>query len=905
MSLRPRWLRVLHLASASASLLLVTNIAKTVHAQSPATLQAFEKEPHLGNIEEALVGITVVNTAQDGSVQTRHGNGLMLRCDGFVLVPEALFFTDKAGNNEFTKPNQSVTVVLHPGTAQQQSVKGRRPGWFGWVEWGKTRQHLGYAVLKLDNTHCPAMRALMPDTLTPGSKLTVAWSTWDESRHAFGQAQTRQVAVGERKAPAADDNTPALYREQFTPFQQTLEATMPGAIVFTDEEFVVGILPGNTPLTTSRFANFASLTHATNCVTALPTGDSAFLQRRLSAPAPFASHNVGAPIPPTGYVSPLAQQAQQTITTEKRMRDVAAAAPDMVSVPGGPVKLPSALMSLQLDMEASNVACVAPFLVDRYEVTNEQYWEFWKALPDKVRADPNMRADLYPYGWGKESEPFPKNLAQVPVLGVRLPGARAYAKWVGKRLPTPYEWCLAAFGPSGGNQAPDWAKRFLKQRKEVWNNIVKAHEQFARQNPRILPKFLLATKLVRVSDKDDIVVMEQDRNGNFATIQDETHPSISEFFHLPWFFYKEGNQDAAAWSKQTIEELTEPLFTEWNDPMYVLPVGSRAFDVSPYGAMDMVMNAKELVAPSPIFPWNTLPHPDWPFRETDRYMDITWGLGDPTQKKNLTMQQDSRYLPNLGFVSPEFVQTRLNDPETMLHLMSFGNNPLLLWAGTPNYISPGHWLDSVHSPIERRDQGLPWLAEDRSQYRMFSRRLRSASENIRPNSMDYVISDLSAYVSACAAMDEYNDILHPADDMIIKLQHGPIYNMVYYPGGGETILHHWVWDKHLQVVQSFKGNKLQNLSVQSFAPPSLEDKPTFVNGSWIINTGSFPVWRGMPRHFHSEMGHSIGLDHDRPYSDKDRPRYSVRNESGIEVSGSIRPLSPDTFLVAGGFRCVR
>lgn len=611
----------------AAVLLLMASLP--TGAQSPETLQAFEKEAHLGGINEALVGITVVNRSADGSVQTRHGNGLMLRCDGFVLAPEALFYTSVAGNLESTKPNQSVTVVLHPGTDRQQAVTGRRPGWFGWVEAGNTRQHMGYAVLKLDNIHSPAMRTLMPDTLKAGDRVSLTWSGWDESKHTFLPLQTRPVAIGERKPPTPDDKTPLLYREQFTPFSHLQEAVMPGAIIITGEDLVVGMIPGNAVSNAARFANFASLHRATNCVTALPTGDDAFIQRNRPATA-SVSPSVGALLRPQLSSPTLLQQATQTSPAEKRRRNVTASAPDMVTVPGGPVKLPPALMNLQLDMEASRIACVSPFLIDRFEVTNEQYLMFWKSLPEKSRSDPNFRADMYPYGWGNEAEPFPMNLAQVPVLGVRLPGARAYAKWAGKRLPTPYEWCLAAFGPSGGNEMPKWGKRFLKQRKDVWNKVVAAHVQYAREHPEIVPRFIPSRPDEKDGPNRDLEGLrdaaEIIASGKFGLRQDVGRPSVAEFFHLPWFFYSEHLSEASAWSKQTVAELTEPLFQEWADPMYVLPVGSRPYDVSPYGAMDMLANAHELMVPGPIFPWNKPPRADWPVREVDRYIDVQWGI---------------------------------------------------------------------------------------------------------------------------------------------------------------------------------------------------------------------------------------------------------------------------------------
>jgi len=101
-----------------------------------------------------------------------------------------------------------------------------------------------------------------------------------------------------------------------------------------------------------------------------------------------------------------------------------------------------------------------PFLIDKYEVSNEDFYAFVASTGHEP-----------PPVWGGRKPP--KGRDRHPVVFVTWDDASDYAKWAGKRLPTAEEWEVAARGPDKrefpwGNAFQEKEDQFLANSLEYW-----------------------------------------------------------------------------------------------------------------------------------------------------------------------------------------------------------------------------------------------------------------------------------------------------------------------------------------------------------------------------------------------------------------------------------------------------
>jgi serine/threonine-protein kinase len=139
-----------------------------------------------------------------------------------------------------------------------------------------------------------------------------------------------------------------------------------------------------------------------------------------------------------------------------------------VSVPEGMVLVPGGTFMMGTDnppdpyyndSRPAHEVVVAPFYMDMYEVTNEEYQQFIRRTGRQA-----------PSGW--RNGEFPGGEGRFPVTNLSWIDAQAYAEWAGKRLPTEAEWEFAARGTDKNRIYPwgdEWSPRLSNSREDSRN----------------------------------------------------------------------------------------------------------------------------------------------------------------------------------------------------------------------------------------------------------------------------------------------------------------------------------------------------------------------------------------------------------------------------------------------------
>jgi len=107
---------------------------------------------------------------------------------------------------------------------------------------------------------------------------------------------------------------------------------------------------------------------------------------------------------------------------------------------------------------------IKPFSINKYPVTNEQFSCFLHETGYSPCNENSSFCKFFVHHWGKKKLPA-QQILRHPVTFVSYDDAVAYAQFVDGRLPTYFEWLIAAFGNT--NAPFPWGEEFSPEKCNV------------------------------------------------------------------------------------------------------------------------------------------------------------------------------------------------------------------------------------------------------------------------------------------------------------------------------------------------------------------------------------------------------------------------------------------------------